>query len=195
MCTNTKCGKSLTHTQNTEMLRWDTVWQNDECPGCCHHLLQRMTIVCRQRSKCRKICPRDQSPRSSSTRPLRAEPTTAVHTAYITGFDPQASARSVTPKQISFGALSEDAIPLKGCVLWNRRAFMVIVMASAKDRRKGRVWSRECGSVRMNMFLCRHIATSTSPSTLASNTVRICCPRFQLKTMYAFCTVKKTRIR
>ena len=35
--------------------------RDDECAGCCHHLFQRMTIVIRQRSIRRKICPRDQS--------------------------------------------------------------------------------------------------------------------------------------
>ena len=35
--------------------------RDDECAGCCHHIFQRKTIVSRQRSIRRKICPRDQS--------------------------------------------------------------------------------------------------------------------------------------
>ena len=75
---------------------------------------------------------------ASSTR-VRTEPTTAS----ITGSDFQIGGKLVTAIPISFGALSEDPFPLKGCVLWKRRAFMVRVMASAKDKRRGRVWSRE----------------------------------------------------
>ena len=37
---------------------------------------------------------------------------------------------------ISNEALSEDPIPLEGCVLWNRRAFMVRFMASASVKRR-----------------------------------------------------------
>ena len=44
---------------------------------------------------------------------------------------------------ISFDALSEEPIPLKGCVLWKRRAFMVRITASAKDNSGKWVWSRE----------------------------------------------------
>ena len=40
-------------------------------------------------------------------------------------------------------ALSEDPTPLKGRVRWNRRAFMVRIMASAKDKRRGSVWCRK----------------------------------------------------
>ena len=79
---------------------------------------------------------------ASSTRPVRAEPTTAVHTASVAGSDPQVSARSVAPIPIPFGALSQDPIPLKGR-LWNRRAFKVRIMAGTKDERRRRVWSRE----------------------------------------------------
>ena len=68
--------------------------------------LQRMTIACRQRSIRRKICPRDQR----------------------LGSDPQ-----VGERPISFDALTEDPIPLKGRVLWKRRMFMVRTTASAKD--------------------------------------------------------------
>ena len=78
-----------------------------------------------------------------SSRPVRAEPTTAEHAASATGSDPQVSARSVTPTPISFDALNGDPIPLKGCVLLNRHAFMVRNMASPKDKRRGLVWSRE----------------------------------------------------
>ena len=35
--------------------------RDDECAGCCHQFLQRMTIVCRQHSMRRETCPRDQS--------------------------------------------------------------------------------------------------------------------------------------
>ena len=34
-------------------------------------------------------------------------------------------------------------MPLKGCVHWNLRAFTVRTMASMKDGRRERVWSRE----------------------------------------------------
>ena len=37
--------------------------RDDECAGCCHHLSQRVTIMCRHRVIHRKICPRDQSMR------------------------------------------------------------------------------------------------------------------------------------
>ena len=71
---------------------------------------------------------------ASSTRPVRAEPTTAVHTASTTGSDPQVSARPVISIPLSFDALSKEPIPLKGCVLWSRDAFTVRLMASAKDK-------------------------------------------------------------
>ena len=87
--------------------------------------LQRMTIVCRQRSIRRKVCHRDQSLRQV------AEPATAVFFASITGSRSQIGAKSVTPIPISFDALSEDPVPLKGCVLWNQSGFMVRIMASA----------------------------------------------------------------
>ena len=72
---------------------------------------------------------------ASCTQPIQAEPTTAVHTACVTGSDSHVSARSETPISISFDELSEDPIPLKGCVLWNRRAFTVRTRASAREKR------------------------------------------------------------
>ena len=86
--------------------------RDDGCAGCCHHLFHRMTIVCRQRSIRRKICPHDQCLRQVSDQ-MRHEPTTAVHTAPTTGSDPQVSAKPETPVPISFVAFSEDPIPLK----------------------------------------------------------------------------------
>ena len=35
--------------------------RDDECAARCHHILQRSTIVYRQRSMRQKVCPRDQS--------------------------------------------------------------------------------------------------------------------------------------
>ena len=108
--------------------------RNDEYAGYCHHLFHRMTVVCRQRDICRKICPRDQSLRQVRDQ-CENEPTTAVHTASITGSDPQMTASSETPIPISSDALSEDVMSLKACVLSNRRAFMGRIMISAKDKR------------------------------------------------------------
>ena len=96
-------------------------------------ILQRMTIVWRQRSIRRKVCPRDQS--------LFLSRKSSIYSASITGSDSQIGAKSVTPMPISFDALREDPVPLRGCVLWNRRAFMVGIMARAKDERAGRVRS------------------------------------------------------
>ena len=81
---------------------------------------------------------------SSSSRPAQVEPTIFYIAPRSTiDSDAQTCAWSVTPIPISFDALSEDPILLKGCVIWNRRAFMVRIMASAKDNRRRRVWSRE----------------------------------------------------
>ena len=97
---------------------------------------------------------------------MRAEPTTAEHTASIAGSDPQVSERSVTSISISFDALSADPISLQGCVLWNRRAFMVRIMASAKDQRGG-----GCGHVKMKAlsvtrkFLDEHAFVQTHCNT------------------------------
>ena len=35
--------------------------RDDACAGFCHHLFQRVTLVCRQRGIRRKICPREQN--------------------------------------------------------------------------------------------------------------------------------------
>ena len=100
--------------------------------------LQRMTIACRQRSTRRETCPRDQSllqaRKSMLSQPLQHFLRRSL------AYDPQARAKSATPIRLSFAELSEDPIPLKRCVLWNRRAFMVRIMASAKSKRAGRVW-------------------------------------------------------
>ena len=68
---------------------------------------QRMTIECRQRLHTSE----DLSSRTERLRQVRglvrAEPTTAVHTASITGSDPQVSAKSVPPIPISFDVLCE----------------------------------------------------------------------------------------
>ena len=60
-------------------------------------IFQRVTIVCRVANVA--IVRR-------SVLAVRAEPTTAVHTASITGSDPQTIAKSATPTTISFDALS-----------------------------------------------------------------------------------------
>ena len=92
--------------------------------------------MCRQRSIRRKICPRDQSllqvRKSKLSQPLQnflRQSQVLIH-----------NGRKVP---ISFDASSEDPTPLKGCVLWNRRTSMVRIMASAKDTRRGLVWSCE----------------------------------------------------
>ena len=70
-------------------------------------IVQRKTLVCRQKEHTSEDLPSRSEPASSS-RPLRTERTVAVHTASTTGSDPQASARSVTPIPISFDALSVE---------------------------------------------------------------------------------------
>ena len=71
----------------------------------------------------------------------QSERTTAINPASITAAETRG--RSAISIPISFDSLTEDPVPLKRCVLWNRRAFMVRTMASAKDKRGGREWSRE----------------------------------------------------
>ena len=41
---------------------WEPIalFDRDECAECCHHLLQRVAVVCRQRSVCWEIFPSDQ---------------------------------------------------------------------------------------------------------------------------------------
>ena len=78
---------------------------------------QRMTILCRSRSIHRKIGLRDQS-----LRQVRDQCELSNALQYTAGSDPHLSARSVTPIPISVDALGEDPIPIKGCLLWNRRA-------------------------------------------------------------------------
>ena len=76
--------------------------RDDECAGCCQHLFQRKTTVCRQRSMRRKICPCNESLRLVRDRCELSQP---AHTSATTRSDPQAIARSVTP--ILLDALSE----------------------------------------------------------------------------------------
>ena len=87
-------------------------------------IFEGKTIVCRSQS-IQDLTVGQES--ASSSRPAQAETNIAACTTSTTGSDPQISARSITPIPISFDALSADPIPLKRCVLWNRR----------------RVWSRE----------------------------------------------------
>ena len=77
----------------------------------------------------------------AANRQEQPEPTTTENTASITGSDSPRGA--VTPILLSLDALSEDPIPLKGCVLWNRRAFMVRIVVSAEDKLGRPAWSRE----------------------------------------------------
>ena len=80
------------------------------------------------------------------------------------------------PQHYSFDAVGQEPTSLKGCVLWNRRAFMVRSMASAKDNWSGRAWSCEecrgereveaCGSA------CLRDAAYTSSTTMSHMGVR-----------------------
>ena len=58
--------------------------RDDECTGCCHHILQIMTIVCRQRSTRQKIGDRDQSLREVRKSKL-SQSLQYLFTASITG--------------------------------------------------------------------------------------------------------------
>ena len=136
---------------------------------------------------------------ASNPRQAQAEPTTVACTASIIDSDPQMCAKSATPTPISFDALIEQSpIPPKGCVLWNRHAFMVRTMASssmasAKDKRGGRVWSREEQHSERDSdafgWRCLSWTLQRSPvqHTYEDYDANICRPRFQPETTFAFC--------
>ena len=110
--------------------------RDDESAGCCHHISQRMTIVCRQRSIRQKICVRDQSQlqirKSKLSQPL---PNTLRQSLYLIY-----NRRKISNSQSNiFDALSAFPVSLKGCVLWKRRAFTVRTMACARNKLGGRV--------------------------------------------------------
>ena len=89
--------------KRVQLLRCDTMSSGQEplmmsVQGAAIIFVQRQTVVCRQRSIHRKTCPQESGPASTS-RPVRAEPSTAVHTASTTGSDPQPSAKSVIISQ------------------------------------------------------------------------------------------------
>ena len=116
--------------------------RDDHC--CCHPLFFKERLSCsHQHSMHQKILSRDRSLRQVRDKYDLGQPLQYVLRPSTTGSDPHMSARSVTPIPISFDALREDPVPLKGCALWNRRAFMVRIMACAKDKRWERVWSRD----------------------------------------------------
>ena len=71
-------------------------------------------------------------------------------------------------------------MPREGCVLLFRRAFVVRVMASAKDKRRGRVWSRDHGNFESH---CEVHLTQLSFVQYGAN---LCCPRSQLETKSSF---------
>ena len=103
-------------------------------------LLQRMTIVCRQRSIRRKISLRDQNQlhirKSKLSQPLQCLLRQSLALFH--------NKRKVNKLPYPFLLTRCVTIPFhKGCDLWNRRAFMVRIMASAKDNCGLRVWSPE----------------------------------------------------
>ena len=154
-------------------------YKDNEWTDCCHpFIFQRKTIASRQHSIHWKIRPRDRSVRQVRDKYNLSHPLQCVLHRSL-GSDPQVGAKSITPIPISFDALSTDPILLKGCVLWNRCAFIVRTMVCARDNRRTGVvtWRATlwawCGRVRMNMFLSWNTATYTCPCTFANNTVRI----------------------
>ena len=125
--------------------------------------------------------------RVSPTTHRKAGPTTAVYPASITGSG--IGVRSVTPMQISFDASRKNPIPLKGCVLWNRRAFMVRTMASAKDKWRGRTWSREDKNFEREAlpFGWSRCNARLSQQTCEQQVANLCYPHPQPDITFVFC--------
>ena len=91
----------------------------------------------------------------------------------------------MTPIPKSFYVLSADPIPLKGCDLWNHRAFMVRITASTKDKRGG----QGCGHVKNNTLSVMVRLLDGHVFVRNTDGANLNCPRFQPETMFAFCTV------
>ena len=107
------------------------------------------------------------------------------------------SATSATPIPISFDALSEDPIPLKGCVLWNRRAFIVRIRQTRETHREG-----GCGYVKNKtlsvtrkhlderVIVLKHCNVHQFQHICEQHGANLCCPRFPIrKAVFAFCAV------
>ena len=128
---------------------------------------------------------------ASSSRPAQAEPTTAARTASIVDSDPQTCARSTTLIPVSFDTLRDDPIPLKRCVLWNLRAFMVRTMASAKEKRRGRVKSNTLSAIRKplveDVFDLTHCNVHLLQHICEQYGAHLCCPRSQPENNLSFC--------
>ena len=128
---------------------------------------------------------------------MRAEPTTAVHTASTTGSDPQASARSATPMPTSFDALSEEPTPLKrmcslesSCVHGERKK-------TNEDGGWGHVNKKTLGVMRKpldeHVFVLTHCIVHLLQRTCEQCGASLCCPRSHPETTFAFFMVIQTR--
>ena len=138
--------------------------RDDECAACCQHFFRRGRLSCVD-----NIAYLSSRSGPASSTQEQAEPTTEVYTASITCSDSQQAQGQQHPYQYHFDVLSEESIPLKGCVLWNLRAFMMRRMASEKDKRAV-FWM------------------DTLPFCEQSG-ANLCCLRFQPETKPAFCAV------
>ena len=130
---------------------------------------EKLTMMRRERSIRRKFCPRDQS--LCQVREYESSPSLQFSLRPSVVLIYNIDARTSTPMSISFDVLSEESIPLKECLLWNRRTFILRIMTSATEERGQRItwrvslweWNE---SLRMSMFCSERLRYPSVPEHL-----------------------------